>query len=406
MKIAIIGSGGAGMASAYYLNKAGHDITVFEKEAMLGGHIRSVGKNVKSTQLAENLVLDTGVIEFPDMFHHFFSLMKELEVPLTKVDVGSGLFYKNGKKLLSDNLIVANYTGFKVIFEKLKLFTSKFFAIDVFLKLHRLNTTELASKPLGNFLKNNSPVHHWLQNLVMYCYSIPYHHISNFPTAIGIHSIKTYRNCNWYGIEGGVYQYIEQILKTFKGEIILNSKIEKVVRNTNNVEIYTDKVSVFDKVIFATSPGVIIQLLKDADEQEYKQFFPWKDQYIHTHLHSDATIYDKFNIKKASEFDFFQTNDGWGYNAFLNTLCGVKENIKYYLAYNLESIINPLKLLHKQKHLVPYYQMESFQFRDDIIRNNGHKNTYYVGAYLGNGLHEGAITSALKVVKMISDLKE
>ncbi|MDQ5939261.1 MAG: uncharacterized protein QG557_208, partial [Pseudomonadota bacterium] len=50
MKIAIIGAGAAGMSTAYLLNKQ-HDITIFEKQSIIGGNIRTLNKNVLGTPL-------------------------------------------------------------------------------------------------------------------------------------------------------------------------------------------------------------------------------------------------------------------------------------------------------------------------------------------------------------------
>ncbi|MGB7417210.1 MAG: FAD-dependent oxidoreductase, partial [Thermosynechococcaceae cyanobacterium] len=36
MKIAVIGGGAAGMATAYFLDKQGHHVTVFERQPILG----------------------------------------------------------------------------------------------------------------------------------------------------------------------------------------------------------------------------------------------------------------------------------------------------------------------------------------------------------------------------------
>ena len=58
-------------------------------------------------------------------------------------------------------------------------------------------------------------------------------------------------------------------------------------------------------------------------------------------------------------------------------------------------------IVHIQNHHTPLYTTESFEYRDEIVETNGENNTYYVGAYLGDGLHEGAITSAFRVATLI-----
>ena len=50
MRIAIIGGGASGMVTAYLLDKQGHQVTVFERQPALGGHIRTLNKNVQPNQ--------------------------------------------------------------------------------------------------------------------------------------------------------------------------------------------------------------------------------------------------------------------------------------------------------------------------------------------------------------------
>jgi uncharacterized protein len=57
-------------------------------------------------------------------------------------------------------------------------------------------------------------------------------------------------------------------------------------------------------------------------------------------------------------------------------------------------------------HHTPLYTTESFQYRDEVVATNGENNTYHAGAYLGDGLHGGAITSAVLVAKLIGMSQE
>ena len=88
MKIAILGGGASGMVTAYLLDKQGHQVTVFERQPSLGGHIRTLNQNVQPNQSDCQEVLECGVIEFPSVFYNFMQLMEELGVELEPVDIG------------------------------------------------------------------------------------------------------------------------------------------------------------------------------------------------------------------------------------------------------------------------------------------------------------------------------
>ncbi|MCB9041767.1 MAG: hypothetical protein H6557_34565 [Lewinellaceae bacterium] len=47
------------------------------------------------------------------------------------------------------------------------------------------------------------------------------------------------------------------------------------------------------------------------------------------------------------------------------------------------------------------HNVESFAYRNEVIKTNGEHQTYYAGAYLGDGLHEGAALSAFSVAGLI-----
>lgn len=403
MRIAIVGGGASGMAAAYWLDKQKHHVTVFEKEPILGGHIRTLNKNVAPNQSECNEILENGVLEFPTVFYNFVALMQELGVELEPVQIGSSLFFKDGRHFLSKVAIQKNFTGIQRLIEYLRLDAFYARSAGFLIKMRFSQTHDFYAQPLSQPLKSSCTRNTWLKLLTMYSYSIPFEIINNFPAELAIPMLREYASVNWVRIKGGVYSYIEKILERFRGEILANREIGSICRDGDGVKIVlsSGEIQEFDRVVFATPPDQILRLLSDPTDAEIKRFSAWQANYATTLLHSDTSMYDRYGIRKLSEFDFFEKDNGWGYNASLNQLCGISSVREYSLAFQLDELISKEHIIHIQKHHTPLYTVESFRYRNEVIETNGENNTYHAGAYLGDGLHEGAITSALRVAKLI-----
>lgn len=95
-KIVIIGGGLGGLAAACLLAKAGHTVTLYEKNSQLGG---------RAGQLqAEGFTFDTGPSWYlmPDVFEHFFELLGENisdHLDLIRLRPGYRVFYKGDGQL-------------------------------------------------------------------------------------------------------------------------------------------------------------------------------------------------------------------------------------------------------------------------------------------------------------------
>ncbi len=403
MRIAVIGGGGSGMATAYLLDKQGHHVTVFERQPMLGGHIRTLNQNVQPNQSNCSELLESGVLEFPTVFHNFLALMQELEVELKPVEVGSALFPKDGSHFLSGVTIENNYTGIHRLIEHLRFDALHTRSVGLWLETRFAEMEDFYDQPLSHYVNNQSMSNTWLKLLTMYSYSMPFALIDNFPAELAIPMLRDYLAVKWLRIEGGVYSYIEKILERFKGEVLLNVEIANIYRSRDVVQIRRPQgeIQEFDKVVFATPPDQVMALLADPTEAEIRRFSDWKANYATTTVHTDSSIYDNHHIQRPSEFDFFQTDRRWGYNSYLNQLCGISSPKHYFLSFQLEGLIAKDQIIHTQEHHTPLYTTESFRHRDEIVATNGENHTYYAGAYLGDGLHEGAIASAFQVAQLI-----
>ncbi|MEH6634556.1 MAG: hypothetical protein V7700_03510, partial [Halioglobus sp.] len=175
-----------------------------------------------------------------------------------------------------------------------------------------------------------------------------------------------------------------------------------ISRSNNGVEVQCGDLALqADKIVIATPPAQVLQSLRDPNPHEASVFANWHENRATTVIHTDTDLYNAWGKPGYTEFDVFAKAGGndAGYNAYLNRLCGLPEDhhTHYFLAYNLADRINPAKILHTQHHCTPLYTSDAYCSIDAIKAHNGSNNTYFAGAYLYNGLHEGAAQSALSI---------
>src|SRR5262245_32447741 len=93
MRIAIIGSGIAGLGAAWALHRD-HDVTVFEKEPRPGGHSHTVDVDYDGTPIA----VDTGFIVYNEAnYPNLTALFAHLNVPTQPSHMTLGFSAENGR---------------------------------------------------------------------------------------------------------------------------------------------------------------------------------------------------------------------------------------------------------------------------------------------------------------------
>ena len=81
---------------------------------------------------------------------------------------------------------------------------------------------------------------------------------------------------------------------------------------------------------------------------------------------------------------------------------GIPPQVRYSFAMGLDSLIDPHKVLDDFIHRVPRYTSAAVARRRQIIERNGDNHTFFAGAFLGDGLHEGAATSAMAIARLLN----
>jgi uncharacterized protein len=397
MKIAVIGGGAAGLASAHYLARK-YDVELFERQNTLGGNIRTLGKNAERGLLPDGITIDNGVIEFlRDQSPHLTSLLSELGVQSESMSHGSsGLFLEDGRHFHFPGAIRRSGNLMQQLSGYWKLAT-----LLPHLPLILLRMLGNRSNRFGDVLGHDY-LSNWMRMLTMYGFSMPYSTMSQFPLDLAKGALQRGRpGVYWMRIPGGVYSYLQAIVD--RGEIEISTAVHdlQVVRRNRDVILRVDGKEIqFDHVVFATPPHEVLDLIEEPTSLEKRLFSGWQGNHIQTIIHTDASVYKRWNPSEMTEFDVFEKEAGEdaGYNAYLNRLSGLPgQSPHYFLAFNMLDRIDPALIIQRQSHTTTWFTAENS--RHDIRSLNGVNHTWFAGAWLCDGLQEGAIESAVHVAR-------
>ena len=409
MKIAIIGSGISGLTTAYLLHKD-HDITVFEANDYIGGHTHTheISQNNKMWRV------DSGFIVYNEKtYPNFIKLLKELKVKVQKTTMGFSV------KAPSQNLEYSGGSLNTVFAQRLNLFKPAFLIMlkDI-LRFNRLAAKELSkvdeTTTILSFLEKHKFSKPFVENYIIpmgaAIWSTAANKTTEMPAAFYIRFFKNhgllqiFNRPQWYVIKGGSKSYVQKIIEGFQEKILLSKPVIKVERNPSEVKIYCEKEAdplFFDKVVFATHSDQALALLKDPsnDEKSVLEALPYqKNTAI---VHTDVTLMPK--IKKTwSSWNYLLSGDQnrpvtLTYN--MNILQSLDAKPDFLVTLNSLNEINPSKIIKKIDYSHPLFTVNGVHAQKKKNQISGQNNTYYCGAYWGNGFHEDGVNSALDVCK-------
>ena len=409
MRVAIVGGGASGLSAAWSLDPV-HEVTLFEREPILGGHIRTLGGNVACGRLPPGVHLDAGVIEFDRMnFTAFHAFMDASGVPYDEPEgVGTTCFYAADGRVLRTPYASQAEHG-----EVAKRAVDFVRVLPSMLRLRRflrevdpLGEDDLATLPVGPLL-GHGDFGVWVRSLLMYAYSVPYDEVSSLSAALAVPMLRQFLKPNrWTRIVGGVSRYVDRVASLLRGSIRLSARIRRIMREESSVRIAHEDGSEerFDAVVLALPPHRVLPLLGDPSATERDVLGAFEGGTATTLVHTDLGPYQRRNAHHFTEFDLFELpGGGHGYNAYLNRLAGLTTvgPPHYSLAFGLEDEIDEATIVHRQRHDVAFYSTDALQRRAELVRVNGERRTYFAGAFLRDGLHEGAIRSGFAVGAML-----
>jgi len=405
MKIAVIGGGASGLVTAYLLDQS-HDVHLFERHPVLGGNVRTLGGNVDCPGLETGVISENGVSWFHSQtYPNMHRLLEELGVERASCVVDSSIILANGQHCHVSVLDCFRHLHWdSALSEMVDLGEAAYEIFHVLQKAGVQTEAELSAVPLNAFLQDlNHQVGQWLRGIVSASFSVPFSRVGEFPSDMIIPLMRHWlRNRHCTVLRGGLFSYMQEIVNRIRGTIHTGVQVQSVRRQDGGVEVtFADTRETFDRVVMATTPECAFRLLADASPAEIRWLGPWRDCTSRTVAHVSETFYEQRQVSFRTQCDCFERAEDAvvGYNCCMNDLYDISSKRLYSFGAQLEDWIDADDILDVQEHVAPLYDQSATAHRHQIRRINGQNNTYYAGAYLFDGLHEGAITSAMEVAE-------
>ncbi len=408
MKIVVIGTGIAGMVSAWSLHHAGHQVSVFEAGSYIGGHTNTV-----TVQLGgQSYAVDTGFIVFNDWtYPNFIRLMELLGVasqPTTMSfsvhDPRSGLEY-NGTSI---NTLFAQRRNFlrpsfyRMIRDILR------FGREAPLLLTGSNDDALLT--IDDYVRKNNYskefVEHYLLPMGGAIWSAGTSAMRTFPARYFVQFFKNHgmlsvdERPQWRVISNGSASYIKRLTEPFENNIFLNSPVQFIRRDDHGVTVQiNNEAQRFDQVIIATHGNQALRLLSDPTPNEQDILSHFSTTRNEAVLHTDITLMPRRRRAWAAWNYRMSTDESAQVPVTydMNALQGLDAPERFLVTLNPNEPIAPGRILRRITYQHPHYTSQAVAAQKRWPEINGVNRTYYCGAYWGYGFHEDGVVSAMRV---------
>ena len=411
MKIAIVGSGIAGLGAAWLLSRH-HDVVLFESQDRLGGHTHTH----RVSQAGREFSVDTGFIVFnPENYPLLTRLFDELGVASQPTTMGfsvhdgaSGLEY--------------NATSLSAMFcQRCNLLSPRFLRmVGEIVRFYRecpaLLDQQGDGPTLGDYLSSRGYSDMFVRDhlVPMACalWSSPSRRILDFPAKYLVRFMANHRMLQvqgrpgWRVVSDGSSTYIRAMESRWQAQVRLSTKVNAIRRAADAVVLATTAgEESFDQVLLACHADQSLSLLSDPSADEASILGAIRFQDNDTVLHTDARMLPRrpaawaaWNAYVPAEPEAHCT-----VSYCMNLLQSIDSPEPFVVTLNRSADIDPGKILARMNYRHPVYDHASVAAQGRRGEINGVRRTWFAGAYWGFGFHEDGLRSGVDVARALGE---
>jgi len=420
-KIAIVGTGIAGLACAWRLHQH-FQVTLLEKDTHIGGHTNTVTVEEDGKELP----IDTGFMVFNEVtYPNLVRFFDELGVESKNTDMSFSVQdLKTGTEFCGSSI---NH----LFAQRRNLFRPRFW--KMLMQINRFNDEALRALESGaagemsldEYVRQRGYGQDffdlYLVPMSSAVWSTPPSKMLKFPASTllrffhnhGFLGLNTQHQ--WRTVVGGSKTYVEKLLSRIPVEVRRETPALSINRSDQGVTVTpSGGEQRFDAAIIATHGDQALELLSDPDELEKETLSCFKYQPNVAQLHTDASVMPKTRLAWSSWNyrmpDRMRNDQTCSTVYWMNCLQGVSDTTDYFVSINGQDEIDPDKVLKTIHYEHPLFDCEAIEAQKRLPTLNSlerNTHTYFCGSYFRYGFHEDAFISGEKLcADLIAGLEE
>jgi predicted NAD/FAD-binding protein len=413
MRIAVVGSGIAGLGSALLLHRQGHAVTLFEAGPVLGGHTATVDVTLDGVTAP----VDTGFLVFNDRtYPHLVALFDELGVASVASEMSFSV------RVDERGLEWAGTDLASLFAQPSNALRPDFWRMlaDI-VRFNRATTAMIAAGmvptlSLAAYLDSEgygAPFRDWyLLPMAAAIWSSPKQDILDFPLPTFVrfchnHGLLSISNRpQWRTVVGGAREYVRRIAAELP-DVRVDTPVRRVRRGERGVDVEAGGVTThFDEIVLACHSDQALALLADPSPPEARLLSRIRYQPNRVLLHTDAALLPKSRRAWAA-WNYLAATDADGtrpvaVSYLINRLQPLPFETPVVVTLNPPFDPDPAKLLQEFEYWHPLLDSAAVSAQQGIARIQGVRHTWYAGAWLGYGFHEDGLRSAHAVADGIA----
>jgi uncharacterized protein len=407
VRIAIVGTGIAGLATAWLLHQR-HEVHVFERDDRVGGHTNTVDVPGRG---GARLGIDTGFIVYNEVTYPLLvRLFDELGVPTQPSDMSWSLRCEH-----CDLEYAGNAGG--IVAQPRNLTDPAYLRMlaDI-LRFNRLgrrlvDDPRTAEVPLGRFLRQAGFGHgfrqHYLLPMAAAIWSSGTGAVEDFPLGTLLRFFHNHGLLGvtghhpWRTVVGGSGSYLPLLTAGFGEGIHRASPVETISRDGDGVSLRAAGVwHRFDAVVIAAHADQALGMLADPSREEKELLGVWEYSDNEAWLHTDTALLPSSRRARASWNylldDCRRPSQQVSLSYHMNRLQALDEPDEYVVTLNPSRPPRADRVLRRLHYTHPAFTPDAVDSQSRLDELNGRNRTFFVGAYQRYGFHEDGVWSAVR----------